>query len=360
MRAIHYGLIELCLFAGTINAMRPKIVLHDHLDGGVRPATILELAAEAGLQLPREDLAELTRWFTITPGMPLAEAWQRFYVVIESLQSAASLQRVAHEAVEDLAADGVVYAEFRFAPLSHQQDGLTPDEVLEAVTAGMASGEQATGCVARTIVCGLRENDPAESAAAARLAASWRDRGVVGFDLAGNEVDYPADLHAAAFAIAREAGLGITIHAGEMAGAESIAAALAVAQPTRIGHGLRLIEDCEVVEGRITSLGGVARAIHDDGTMLEVCVTSNSCLGTPVSAHPVRMFHDAGIAVSVNPDDRAITTTTVEREYRLWREIHGFTVAELGQTNLDALDAAFCDEETKSRLRQVVRVGWDL
>jgi adenosine deaminase len=336
----------------------PKIVLHDHLDGGVRPETVIDLAAAAGVELPTYDPDELRDWFTIVPGMPLSEAWQRFYVVIAALQTTAGLRRVAREAVEDLAADGVVYAELRFAPLGHLNGGLSQDDVLEAVVGGLAEGEAATGCIARTIVCGIRENDPAESRAAALLAVAWKDRGVVGFDLAGNEVDFGADLHAEAFEIARAGGLGITVHAGEMAGPNSIATAMATARPTRIGHGLSLIHDCEVVDGSIVGLGLVAGAVHDAGLLLEVCVTSNGCLGTPLADHPVRMYHDAGIAVSVNPDDRTITTTTTAREYELWRRHHGFTDEEFRAINLRAAEAAFCDDATKAKLREIVALGW--
>lgn len=338
--------------------MKPKIVLHDHLDGGVRPATAIDLAAEMGISLPTVDVDELAAWFTITPGMPFDQAWERFYVVIELLQTAESLRRVAREAVLDLAADGVVYAELRFAPLSHLRGGLSPDDVLKAVTTGLAEGEELSGCVARTIVCALRENDPEESVAAAKLAVAWQGRGIVGFDLAGNEFDYGAGIHAAAHDIARRGGLGITVHAGEMAGPESIAEAIDAARPTRIGHGLHLIDDCEVAGGRIVALGETARRVRRAGLLLEVCVTSNSCLGTRVEEHPVRMYRDAGFRLSVNPDDRAITTTTVAREYELWREIHGFTDQEFAEINADAVSAAFCDDEIKARLSSVVAAGW--
>lgn len=338
--------------------MRPKVVLHDHLDGGVRPSTVIDLASEAGVKLPTTDVAELTRWLTITPGMPFAEAWQRFYLVIGVLQTADALRRVAEEAVLDLAADGVVYAELRFAPMNHLLAGLTPDEVLSSVRAGLAQGERETGCVARTIVCGIRENPPEEAVAAAELAVAWKDRGVVGFDLAGNEFDFPADLHGAAFNVARGGGLGVTVHAGEMAGPESIATALRAAQPTRIGHGRYLIDDCVVEGNRIVSLGPTATYIRDHNVMLEVCLTSNSCLGTPINEHPVRLLADAGIAVSVNPDDRSITTTTVANEYSIWRDVHGFTDAEFAEMNLNAVEAAFCDERTKARLREVLGGGW--
>ncbi len=338
--------------------MNPKIVLHDHLDGGVRPSTVVELAAAAGVDLPTTDSEQLGRWFTIVPGMPFADAWQRFYLVIALLQTREALRRVAREAVEDLAADGVAYAELRFAPLSHLSAGLSPDEVVEAVTVGLAEGERATGCVARTIVCGIREDDPVSTVAAAQLAVAWKDRGVVGFDLAGNEFDFAADLHTDAFSIARAGGIGVTVHAGEMAGCESIAVALQAAAPSRIGHGLHLIDDCVVDGGRITSLGPIAAEVRERGLMLEVCLTSNSCLGTPVGDHPVRMYFDAGFVVSVNPDDRAITTTTVSNEYDLWSNVHGFTTAEFRDINLAAVAAAFCDEATKSKLRDLVASGW--
>ncbi|MCP4303444.1 MAG: adenosine deaminase [bacterium] len=338
--------------------MNPKIVLHDHLDGGVRSVTVIDLADAAGVGLPANDADELTRWFTIGPGMSIEAAWQRFYLVISVLQTEHALHRVAKEAVEDLATDGVVYAELRFAPLGHLAGGLSADQVMAAVTSGLAEGERATGCVARTIVCGIREDHPSQSVDAAELAVAWKGRGVVGFDLAGNEFEFGADSHAEAFAVARSGGLGVTVHAGEMAGPESIATALTAAHPSRIGHGLHLIDDCEVVDDRIAKLGPVASKVHDAGLMLEVCVTSNSCLGTPVVDHPVRMYRDAGFALSVNPDDRAITTTTVANEYELWRSCHGFTNSEFRDVNLQAVEAAFCDEVTKARLRGVVEAGW--
>lgn len=337
---------------------QPKIVLHDHLDGGVRPQTAIELAAEIDIELPTLDPVELALWFTITPAMEFGEAWRRFDVAIAVLQSRSALRRVAREAIEDLAADGVVYAELRFAPLNHLRSGLDPDDVLEAVVEGLAEGEEATGCVTRLIVCGIREEDPERSLAAARLAVDWQNRGVVGFDLAGNEFDFGVDAHIDAFRVAREGGLGITVHAGEMAGVESIAAVLEHVGPDRIGHGLHLIEDCEVDHGRVIALGPVAQAIVASNVMLEVCITSNSCLGTPREHHPVRLFHDAGIAVSVNPDDRAITTTTVADEYRLWRHLHGFTDGEFRLINMQALEAAFADETTKAGLRPVLASGW--
>ena len=321
-------------------AARPKVVLHDHLDGGVRPATVVSSAAAAGVALPTPDPGALARWFTITPGMPLDEAWQRFALVIDVLQDAGALRRVAREAVEDLALDGVVHAELRFAPLSHTAGGLTADEVVAAVVEGLDDATSATGTTAGIIVCGLREQGRETVAAAFDLAAAWVGRGVVGVDLAGPEVGFPADDHVAAFARAREAGLGVTIHAGEMDGVDSIRRALAC-RPDRLGHGWRIIDDCRVVDGAIVDLGPVATEVHDAGIPLEVCVTSNACLGLPVDQHPAPLLAAAGFRLTVNPDDRAITTTTTSREHALWAEVLGFDDAWLDAAQRTALDVAF-------------------
>jgi adenosine deaminase len=327
---------------------RPTVVLHDHLDGGVRPATVIELADAQGVELPVEGEAALADWFTLRPGMPFPEAWARFHLVIRLLQDADALRRVAREAVEDVAADGVVYLETRFGPLSHRQAGLSADEVMAAVADGVAEGEAATGTVARLIVCGIREDGPELGSEAARLAAAWRDRGVVGYDIAGAEMDHAAGDFAEAYAIAGDGGLGRTVHAGEMAGIESIASALTVA-PDRIGHGWRLADDLD---------GAVAAEVRDRGLPLEVCVTSNACLGLPVEDHPVRRLRDAGFVVTVNPDDRAITTTTTSHELALWAEHHGFGDAELAEVEQAAVTAAFCDDATRADLAERVAAGW--
>ena len=326
----------------------PKVVLHDHLDGGVRPATVIELAAEQGVPLPVRDEAALARWFTLQPGMTFDEAWARFHLVIGLLQNGDALHRVAREAVEDLAADGVVYAETRFGPLSHLDGGLTPDDVLAAVAAGLAEGEAATGTVARLIVCGIRENGPAEVAASARLAAAWSGRGVVGFDLAGAEAPFPADGYGEAYAIAREAALGTTVHAGEMDGVPSVRRALTL-DPDRIGHGWRLVDDLD---------GPVAAEVRDRGLPLEVCVTSNACLGLPVEEHPVRRLREAGFVVTVNPDDRAITATSTSRECALWADTLGFSDAELGASQRSAVDVAFCDDTVRADVRSRIDGAW--
>jgi adenosine deaminase len=336
---------------------RPKVVLHDHLDGGVRAATVIELAAEAGVELPTEGVGDLMRWFTIRPDMGLVEAFSRFDLVISVLRTADGLRRVAREAVEDLAADGVIHAELRFAPLAHTGVDLDADTVIEAVLAGVedASG---TACTAGVIVCGLREQGPEVSLAAARLAARWAGRGVVGFDLAGAEVGNPASAHREAFAVARDGGLGLTAHAGEMDGVGAVTDALDAVGPDRLGHGWRLVDDCIVEEGRIVELGPTAARVRDDGIPLEICLTSNACLGLPVERHPARMLFDAGFALTLNPDDRSITTTSTSREHDLASRVLGFSSLELAALNERAAIAAFLPPHRRDELAQRVRAGW--
>jgi len=334
------------------------VVLHDHLDGGVRPATILDLAISAGIATPCDDAGSLADWLTIRPGMSFTEAFSRFDLVISVMQTHESLRRVAREAAEDLASDGVIHAETRFAPLAHTEGGLSGREVLKAVADGIGdtSGHDSSMTL---IACALRERSPEESVAAARLAASHAGGPVVGFDLAGGEVGHPASEHGAALAVAAEAGLGITVHAGEMDGAHQVADVLATCAPNRIGHGWRLIDDCEVVDGRIVSLGPTATAVRNGAIPLEICLTSNACLGQPVDGHPIRMLFDAGFKITLNPDDRSITTTTASREHRLATEFHGFSRSELAGANERAALSIFGSDEMRRDLAGRVLAGWD-
>lgn len=336
---------------------RPKVVLHDHLDGGVRPATVMALAEQAGVDLPTGRVGDLMHWFTIQPDMGIAEAFSRFDLVISVLRTADGLRRVAREAVEDLAADGVVHAELRFAPLAHAGADLDAERVVEAVLAGIddASG---TGCSAGVIVCGLREQDPEISRETARLAVRWAGRGVVGFDLAGVEIGNPASAHREAFAVARDGGLGLTAHAGEMDGVGSVIDVLDVVGPDRLGHGWRLIDDCVVEDGRIVELGSTAARVRDDGIPLEVCLTSNACLGLPVESHPAKKLFDAGFAVTLSPDDRSITTTSTSREHDLASRVLGFSSLELAALNERAATAAFLPPRRREELVERVRAGW--
>jgi adenosine deaminase len=336
---------------------RPKVVLHDHLDGGVRPATVIDLADTAGVGLPTRSLGDLVQWFTIQPEMDLVEAFTRFDLVISLMQTEEAIRRVAREAVDDLAADGVIHAELRFAPLAHTNGDLDPDGVIAAALAGIddASG---TGCTAGLIVCALRDLDPSLSRAAAELATRWAGRGVVGFDLAGGEVGNPASAHHDSFEMARDGGLGLTVHAGEMDGVRSVIDAIESVRPDRIGHGWRLIDDCVVENGRIVELGPTAARVRDAGTPLEICLTSNACLGQPIESHPAKAMSDAGFVVTLNPDDRAITTTSTSREHDLAARVLGFSSLELAALNERAAVASFLPGPQRAELAERVRAGW--
>jgi len=336
----------------------PMVVLHDHLDGGVRPSTILDLAKSAGVATPCDDAGSLARWLTIEPGMEFREAFSRFDLVISVMQTRESLRRVAREAAEDLAADGVIHAELRFAPLAHTIGGLSGSDVLSAVSDGFDDAH-GSGLSTGLIACALRERPPGESVETARLAAAHSADMVVGFDLAGGEVGHPASEHAAALAIAAEAGLGITVHAGEMDGAHQVADALDTCRPARIGHGWRLIDDCGVDNGRIVSLGPIATAVRDASIPLEICLTSNACLGLPVGDHPLRMLFDAGFNITLSPDDRSITATTPSREHNLAATVHRFSRPELSALNERAALSIFGPDDLRRDLSSRVTAGWD-
>ncbi len=338
----------------------PIVVLHDHLDGGVRPQTVLDLASAYDVAVPARDVQELAEWFTITPGMPFVEAFSRFDLVGAVLQTPAALVRVAREAVEDLAADGVVHAELRFAPMLHTLQGMTPAQAIEAVDAGLREAAATTGLDARIIVCAMRDQPEEVSIEAIRAAVNSGCDRVVGVDLAGGEVGHPAADHAAAFALAHDAGLGVTIHAGEMDGAHQVASALDTCAPHRIGHGWRIIDDCVIEHDRIVALGPIATALRASGAPLEICLTSNACLGVPVADHPVRLLRDAGFQVTLNPDDRAITTTSARRELELAAEHHGFTRHDVAQAMERAAVAAFLPDGERAALVERVRAGWDV
>ncbi len=337
----------------------PMVVLHDHLDGGVQPQTIIDLASKAGISTPCDDARALSEWLTITPGMDFREAFSRFDLVISVMQTSEALRRVAREAAVDLRNDGVVYAETRFAPLSHTAAGLSPHEVISAVNQGLADVTDESFDAA-LIACALRERSVAESVSTAEVAAAHAGDGIVAFDLAGGEVGHPASEHVRALSIAKEGGLGITVHAGEMDGAHQVADALDTCGPDRIGHGWRLIDDCEVIDGRIVALGPTATRVRDSAIPLEICLTSNACLGMPVGEHPLRMLFDAGFRVTLSPDDRSITTTSTSRENDLAAVHHGFSRTELAAVNERAALSVFGSDSLKATLSSHVTSGWDV
>lgn len=338
----------------------PKAVLHDHLDGGLRVPTILELADEHGYAaLPAHDVESLGAWFHQGRSGSLERYLQAFVHTVGVLQTAGALERVADEFVTDLAADGVVYAEIRFGPSLHLLAGLKREEAIEAVLSGATRAGNEHGVMVGVIASALRQDDDSEDVA--RAAAHFAGEGVVGFDLAGPEAGYPADDHIPAFTIARHAGLGVTVHAGESDGPHSIWRAIARASARRIGHGVRIIEDTVIRDGEIVELGSLARMVRDLRIPLEICIVSNLHTGIADSPamHPFGALHRAGFRVTLNTDNRLMSDTSLTNEFGLALEHHGLTVADLGELTIAALESGFGDWPERRRLiTEVVRPAY--
>jgi adenosine deaminase len=318
----------------------PKVLLHDHLDGGLRPATVIELAAEVGHPLPSTDPEELARWF-FQGGrdVDLPRYLEAFAQTVAVMQTSDAIERVARECAEDLDADGVVYAEVRYAPELSTAGGLTVGEVLEAVAAGFAAGPATIEL--RLLVCAMRQADRAEEVFEA--AARARHLGVVGIDLAGPEHGFPAARHAAAITRAREAGLHVTLHAGEAVGPPSVADALDQGAE-RLGHGVRVVEDL-AADG---APGPVARRVLAGDVCLEVCPTSNVHTGVSadVASHPFDRLRRAGFRVTVSTDNRLMSGVTATSELAAVSEAFGYGLDDVEALTLTAAEAAFLDDRT--------------
>ncbi len=326
----------------------PKVILHEHLDGSLRPDTLHRLADRAGHVLPVADPALLGHWFHQSGAHSLERYLQAFHHTVSAMQTRQALREVAAEAVEDLSSEGVVYAEIRFAPHLHIREGLSPFEVVEAVAEGLDDGARDSGMEWSLILCSLRNT--ATSMETARLAARTAPMGVVGFDLAGPEDGYPAVEHLPAIEAALDAGIRITLHAGEAAGAHSIADAMACGAE-RIGHGVEVIDDCSVAAGEIVSTGEVAAEVLERRLPLEICIKSNlDTKGWTPAQHPVGMLHRAGFAVTLNTDNRLMSSTSPTHEFSLAVEHNGFGVDDLATVTRRALESGFCNESLKGEL----------
>ena len=337
----------------SIVARAPKVLLHEHLDGGLRPATVIELAREIGYEgLPTHDQAQLSDWFhagAARGALPLY--LEGFRHTIAVMQTAESLERVAFEFVEDMARDGVVYAEVRFAPHFHTAGGLGLDGVMRAVMRGLRHGEREFHVHTGLIVCAMRNQGPDLSFKLAELAVAWRDQGCVGFDLAGEEAGNPAKEHLRAFEHVKRANFSITIHAGESFGPESIWQALQYCGAHRIGHGTRLIEDIVVYEGKVIRVGVLAQFVLDHRIPIEVCLSSNVHTGaTPSMAqHPFRFYMDRGFRVTLNTDNRLMSRTTLTDEYMLAVEQFGCTLSDLEKISINGMKSAFVHYDERVR-----------
>ncbi|MEU5095558.1 adenosine deaminase [Streptomyces sp. NPDC020996] len=341
----------------------PKAVLHDHLDGGLRPATVVELAAEAGHTLPTTDPDELAAWFVEAAGSgDLVRYIATFEHTLAVLQTREGLLRAAEEYVLDLAADGVVYGEVRYAPELMVRRGLTLPEVVETVQEGLAAGmakAAAAGSpvLVRTLLCGMRMFDRTRETA--DLAVAFRDAGVVGFDIAGAEDGFPPADHLDAFEYLRRENVPFTIHAGEAYGLPSVHQAVQVCGAQRIGHGVRITEDIpDLAAGK---LGRLAGWVRDRRIALEMCPTSNLQTGaaTSIAEHPITALKDLGFRVTLNTDNRLVSGTTMTREMSLLVEQAGWTVRDLRTVTLNALKSAFVPfDERNALIEDVVLPGY--
>ena len=338
----------------------PKVLLHDHLDGGLRPSTIVELAREVGHTLPTEDAESLGRWFTDSADSgSLVRYLETFDHTVAVMQRADHLTRVARECVEDLAADGVVYAEIRYAPEQHLEDGLTLEEVVRAVQLGFDEGTAATGMVAKQLLTAMRHQ--ARSREIAELAVQHRDDGVVGFDIAGAEAGYPPTRHLDAFEYLQRENAHFTIHAGEAFGLPSIWQAIQWCGADRLGHGVRIIDDIEVDDDGTVHLGRLAQYVRDKRIPLELCPHSNIQTGAAASIaeHPIGLLSRQRFRVTVNTDNRLMSGTSMSREMSALVDAFGWNLADLQWVTVNAMKSAFTHFDQRLRLiNDVIKPGY--
>lgn len=339
--SVAFGGMSAGAFRAAVERM-PKAELHCHLDGSLRPATLLELSLARGLTLPATTAESLAQWMRVDDARNLEEYLARFGHTLAVMQRADELERVAYEFVVDAAADGVRYTEVRFCPALNTRESLSADDALTAVHRGLTRGEEETGTVARVIICALRSLTWPHAMEMAEVAVAGRMRGVVAFDLAGGEFGNPAHAHAEAFDFARNADLAVTVHAGEGDGAGSIREAVHRCAADRIGHGTRLFEDASLEQ-----------YVIDRRIPLEVCPTSNvqTRVVRTFAEHPLRRYVERGAVVTINTDNRLMSGVSLTDEYMRCAEHLGFDLATLGALSLAAFDAAFVAHDLRQRLR---------
>ncbi len=344
----------------------PKALLHDHLDGGLRPTTIIELAAGSGYDaLPSTDPEELGRWFIeAADSGSLVRYLETFAHTVGVMQSRDALVRVASECAQDLAADGVVYAEVRFAPELHVVGGLRLTEVIEAVLEGFRLGERLaaeSGARIRVATLLTAMRTAARSREIAELVVRYRDEGVVGFDIAGAEAGFPPSRHLDAFEYLRGELCHFTIHAGEAFGLPSIHEAVAFCGCERLGHGVRIVDDIEVAADGTATLGRLAQYVRDLRIPLELCPSSNVQTGaaSSIAEHPIGLLSRLRFRVTVNTDNRLMSGTSMTREMLLLSEAFGWGLPEMQWVTVNALKSSFIPfDERLALIDEVVKPGY--
>jgi adenosine deaminase len=319
----------------------PKAELHVHLDGSLRPETMLELAREQGKAMPAASADSLRAYMTVTGAHNLEEYLEKFAVTLSVMQTESALERISYELAEDAARDGVRYIEVRYAPVLNVGEGLTLEQAVEAPLRGLARAERDHGITGRVIVTAIRNMAPAISQELAELAVAFRHKGVVGFDLAGGEAGYPAKAHARAFEYARCHDLACTCHAGEGDGAESVRQAVHACGAHRLGHATRLIEDSSLTD-----------YCNDRRIALEICLTSNvqTHAATSYEAHPFREYFDRGLNVVLNTDNRLMSGVTLTDEYAHAARSLDFSFDELARVALNGFESSFLPYEERMQL----------
>lgn len=331
----------------------PKVEVHYHLDGGVRPTTIIELARAQGVQLPAGGPMELSDWFHRGADRKnLGLYLEGFDVTLSVMQTKEALERIALEAVEDLANDNVVYAEIRFAPIQHLARGLNLEAVVESVLHGLEEGKRRTGMSYGLILCAMRHQDSPISLEIAELAVAFSNRGVVGFDIAGDENGHPPKKHLEAFNFIRSKNFNITIHAGEAFGPESIWQAVQICGAHRIGHATRLIEDMVIQGTRIERMGSLANFIRDKRIPLEMCLSSNIQTGAAPSLdeHPFGIYFRNNFRCFLCTDNTLMSNTTMTKEMSLAVKHFNLTLRDLEKITLNAMKSAFLHYDERLRI----------
>lgn len=323
----------------------PKAELHCHLDGSLRPETLLELGREYHVAMPRQTAEELRDYMVVSDARSLEEYLERFAVTISVMQTAEAIERIAYELGEDAWKDGVRYIEVRNAPILNSRGALSAGEALEAQIRGLNRAEEEFGIIARSIVCSLRHLPAATSLELAHLAVAYKSRGVVAFDLAGGEAGFPASHHHEAFAYARQHNLAVTVHAGEGDGADSVRDAVHICGANRIGHATRLIEDVELTQ-----------YVNDRRIGLEICLTSNvqTHAASSYETHPLRDYFNRGMNVALNTDNRLMSGTTLTNEFEFAARHLDFTLEELSTLALNSFESAFLPWEQRMELLEDV------
>jgi adenosine deaminase len=319
----------------------PKAELHCHLDGSVRPATLLELGREYNIPMPRDSADALRDYMLVSDAKSLEDYLKRFEVTVSVMQTADAIEQIAYELGIDAAADGVRYIEVRNAPILNSRGKLEMGDALEAQLRGLERAERECGIIARSIVCSLRQLPPETSLELAQLAVAYKSKGVVAFDLAGGEMGFPASAHSDAFAYARKHNLAVTVHAGEGDGARSVRDAVHKCGADRLGHATRLIEDPELTQ-----------YVNDRRIGLEICLTSNvqTHAAKSYETHPLRYYFDHGMNLTLNTDNRLMSGTTLSDEYAFAAKHLDFSLDELCTLALNGFEAAFLPWEQRVKL----------